>query len=437
MAAELVVWCMEERAGTLRDLREGLAFEYDADWIAAGRPPLSRSLPFDAEPAAPAVHAFFGGLLPEAAPRDMLARQLGVSAGNEFALLEQIGGDCAGAVSLLPEGERPGDRPGSVTWLDDAAVAQLVEELPQRPMHADESGEYRLSLAGAQDKLPVVVDPQNGRIGLTTGSQPSTHVLKTPIAGLPATVLNEAFCLALGTELGLGTVRAQPRRAGDRELLLVERYDREVVDGVTRRLHQEDVCQALGVPSERKYQREGGPGLVDCFALVDAVATVPARGKLHLLDAWALSFLVGNHDAHGKNVSLLYAHDQTEVAPIYDVLSSIVYRKVKPMDRKMAMHLGGEYRPAYLRPRHLDRLLSDAGLSARLARRRLVAFADRAERLVAVVQARFEAELWWDPFLDAVVETVRQRAGWLRDLCAAPAASAGRPQRSAAGQTSR
>lgn len=437
MAAELVVWCMDQQAGIVRDAREAMTFAYDPGWIDAGRPPLSHSLPFDVDPSAPAVRAFFGGLLPEAAPRDMLARQLGVSVGNEFALLEQIGGDCAGAVSLLPPGEQPGSRPGAVTWLADEEVAQLVDELPQRPMHADESGEFRLSLAGAQDKLPVVVDPESGQIGLTTGRQPSTHVLKTPIAGLPATVLNEAFCLALGEALDVGAVRAEPRRVAGRELLLVERYDREVVDGVTQRLHQEDVCQALGVPSERKYQREGGPGLADCFALVDAVATVPARGKQQLLDAWALSFLVGNHDAHGKNISLLYAHEQTAVAPIYDVLSSVVYRKVKPMDRKMAMHVGGEYRPAYLRPRHLDRLLHDAGVSPRLARRRLVAFADRADRLVMTVRARFEAELWWEPFLDAVVETVEQRAGWLRDLCVAPAAVPERSQRSAAGQTSR
>ena len=217
-------------------------------------------------------------------------------------------------------------------------------------MHADEDGEFRLSLAGAQDKLPVVVG-DDGRIGLTTGQVPSTHILKTPIARLDGTVANEALCPAIGRALGIATVTATPRRAGDRAFLLVERYDRHIVDGAVHRLHQEDFCQALGIPAERKYQAQGGPSLADAFALVRRATAVPAREVLALLDQLALSLLVGNHDAHGKNYSLLYLPGAAGavLAPAYDVLSTFASHRSHNLARKQAMSVGGEYRPEYLR----------------------------------------------------------------------------------------
>ena len=232
-ARTLDVWCFEQRAGVLTDRRDGLDFAYLEQWRDDGRPPLSQSLPLDGSYEPSAVDAFFGGLLPEGSQRDVLARQLGVSADNDFAMLEALGGDTAGAVRLLQadsEKPPPGD---DVEWLDDAQLAALIDELPERPMHADEDGEYRLSLAGVQDKLPVVVG-DDGRIGLTKGRTPSTHILKIPIPRLYDTVLNEALCPAMGRLLGIDTVAAMPHRVGGREFLLVERYDRERVDGRER-----------------------------------------------------------------------------------------------------------------------------------------------------------------------------------------------------------
>ncbi len=419
MSRALEAWCFGRRAGDLRDEPEGLTFTYDPAWVADGHPPLSQSLPLSGDLSVSVVRAFFDGLLPEGSPRDVLARRLGVSPANAFALLERVGGECAGAVSLLEPGARPGDRSGSVRWLDDQELETLIEEIPRRPMYVDERGEYRLSLAGAQDKLPVVLG-DDGRVGLPVGDQPSTHILKTPIIRLPATVLNEAFCLAIGRELGLLAAAAQPRLVGDQSMLVVARYDRSIgADGAVTRLHQEDFCQALGIAPERKYQREGGPGLRDCFALASRATTVPAIDLARLLDGWALSFLVGNHDAHAKNVSLLYTSGETAVAPIYDVLSTVIYWKVEEMDRKMAMHVGGEYRPAYVRTRHLDAMIAEAGMSPRLARRRLATLATRAPGAAEAVRARFADELWWDPFLDQALDTVAERARWLTAICAA------------------
>jgi serine/threonine-protein kinase HipA len=423
----LEVFCFDERAGELVDDTPGLAFAYDETWIGRGMPPLSQSLPLDGAFAREAVTAFFAGLLPEGPPRELLARRLGISFDNDFGLLEALAGDTAGALTLRAPDGAP-THGGDVEWLEEAQLGQLVEELPSRPMHADEDGEYRLSLAGVQDKLPVLLGV-DGRVGLTKGGTPSTHILKTPIARLKDTVANEAACLAIGRRLGIQVVHAQPRRAAGREFLLVERYDRELTDRGMRRLHQEDFCQALGVPSRRKYENEGGPGLLDGFALLRRAVAVPARDAPRLLEYVALSFLVGNHDAHARNYSLLYlpGSPRATLAPAYDILSMIAYRKAQNMSRKMAMGIGGEYRPEYVRPRHLDRLLSEAGLGAAPARRRLRAMAAGAPAAARDACSELARAGWRAPVLERLVEIVDERAGWLAN--AAPQSHAGTPTR--------
>ncbi|HEU4703107.1 MAG TPA: type II toxin-antitoxin system HipA family toxin, partial [Conexibacter sp.] len=401
-----------ERAGVLADARDGLRFAYDPAWVAADRPPLSQALPLDREPEPGVVHAYFGGLLPEGEPRRLLARRLGVSERNDFALLAAIGGDCAGAITLAPP-DRPRERDElEIDWLDDARLAELIARLPDHPMLAGEDGEIRLSLAGAQDKLPVIVE--DDRIGITAGRLPSTHILKMPIARFEGTVVNEAFCLLFGSRLGVPTVPAQPRRAGDHAYLLVERYDRfRRPDGSFGRLHQEDFCQALGIPSERKYEVEGGPSLADCFALVRRATTVPAAHMLVLLDAVALNFLVGNHDAHGKNFSLLRSPEETGLAPFYDILSTLAYPNLA---RRAAMAIGGERRPDYVRRRHLDRLCDAAGLGGATVRRRLLAMAREAPEAARFARGVLADDGWDHPVLDTVLEIVDRRARQLAEI---------------------
>jgi serine/threonine-protein kinase HipA len=201
---------------------------------------------------------------------------------------------------------------------------------------------------------------------------------------------------------------------------LVQRYDRRGRDGTIHRLHQEDFCQALGIPADRKYQSEGGPSLADCFGLLRRATAVPAPAVLRLLDHVALSFLVGNHDAHGKNSSLLYLPDTADavLAPAYDVLSTVAYRKSNNLTRKMAMDIGGEYRPDYVESRHLDRMLNDAGLGVAAARRRLRAQAATAPAAARAVRARLVADGWDKPVLERIVAIVVRRAARLAALAA-------------------
>jgi serine/threonine-protein kinase HipA len=406
----LEVYCDGTLVGTLEDAREALRFAYDDAWRATGRPPLSQSLPVDGALSPEAVEAFFAGLLPEGRPRRQLARTLGISEGNDFALLEALGGDCPGAISFYPVGRgKPEEARGAdVRWLSDAEVATLIETLPDRPMLAEEDGEIRLSLAGAQDKLPVVFDGE--RIGVTAGRTPSTHILKTPIPRYEGTIVNEALCLALGRRLGMRTAAAQPWEAAGAQCLLVERYDRERDGSRVRRVHQEDFCQALAVSPGRKYQAHGGPSLDDCFGLVRRATNVPGRHLPLLLDAVALNFLVGNHDAHGKNFSLLYRANRVEMAPLYDVLSTAVY---PGLSRKMAMKIGGEYRPDYIESRHVERMIDGAGLAIAASRNRLSELAAAAPEAVRHVRAELTRDGWHDPILDRVVELADRRAARL------------------------
>jgi serine/threonine-protein kinase HipA len=180
MARHLEVWLLGARIGTLSQVDGRLNFAY----APGSATPLSQSLPIRPEPFDDrATRPFFAGLLPEGGKRKQIAKTLQVSPQNDYALLDSLGGECAGAVTLLEPNQLPTalDAPRGVHWLDQAQLLQVLDEMPLRPMRAGDEG-LRLSLAGAQDKLPVVLETNGLRIGLPLNGSPSTHVLKPPIA---------------------------------------------------------------------------------------------------------------------------------------------------------------------------------------------------------------------------------------------------------------
>jgi serine/threonine-protein kinase HipA len=375
-----------------------LSFQYCGSWLAHPQAMgLSLSLPLQGEAFEDQqCRAFFGGLLPEGQLRQLIAQQFQISRQNDFGLLEVIGGDCAGAVSLRPAGSGPenGDRSGvqkgvqsGVEWLNGQQLALLLDELPRRPMLAGRDG-IRLSLAGAQDKLPVLFDGE--RLGLPRGNTASTHILKPAIAAVQDSVSNEAFCMALAAAMGLPTARAEILSVADRQVLLVGRYDRRMGDDTQgERLHQEDFCQALGVVPELKYQNEGGPDLQRCFELLRRATRPSAPQVLRLLDAVIFNALIGNHDAHAKNFSLLYAGETHKIAsptlaPLYDLLCTAVY---PTLTAKMAMKMGSTYRFSDVRKRHWERFALDAGLSGAQTRKRLMRIAQELPQAVGKLQS--------------------------------------------------
>ncbi|MEN9375249.1 MAG: hypothetical protein RL710_406, partial [Pseudomonadota bacterium] len=195
MAHELEVWLFDHRVGTLTLLDGRLNFCYAHDWLShKDTVALSASLPLQAEPFDDRkTRPFFAGLLPEGQMRRLIAQQFQVSGQNDFALLDHIGGECAGAVTFLEPGQAlpVPTRRDDVQWLSDEEVVAILDELPRRPMLAGKDG-LRLSLAGAQDKLPVVFD--SARIGLPLNGTPSSHILKPAIHAVEDSVINEGFC---------------------------------------------------------------------------------------------------------------------------------------------------------------------------------------------------------------------------------------------------
>ena len=262
-------------------------------------------------------------------------------------------------------------------------------------MLAGEDG-LRLSLAGAQSKLPVLVI--DGHIALPAPGQPTSHILKPPIARFAGTTENEYFCMSLARAVGLDVAPVEMRTVGDRSFLLITRYDRATGPaGDLIRLHQEDFAQALGVPSHRKYASEGGPNFPDCFALLRRAATRPPRDILRLLDAAIFNLIIGNADAHAKNFSLLHKQGAITLAPLYDLLSTALYPELSP---KLAMKIGGKAVLDDIEARHWDRFATDAQLGAPFVRARV-------GQLCKAVIAAIDAELSEPSFCTADFSTAR------------------------------
>lgn len=376
MARTLNVWYDRDLVGRLiQDDGGQMTFQYDASWCGRDEPvALSRSLPVRKEPFTQReCRGFFGGILPEEGNRKIIARILGISARNDFAMLEQIGGECAGAISFLPEDEGLSEDDNSYRELTDDELSEILHELPRRPLMAGEHG-IRLSLAGAQDKIAVRRD--EGKISIPRGTAPSSHVLKPAIDTYEGVVFNEALCMALADACGLNTAPVEIGNVKGIDYMLSERFDRiRNEDGSIRRLHQEDFCQALGIPSEIKYQSEGGPSLTDCFVLIRDASSVPALDLIALLDAVIFNLLIGNHDAHAKNFSLLYLPDRSlRFAPLYDLVSTVYYHELTD---RMAMKIGKQPKSALVYPKDIARFAVKAGLGAAQVHARIPAIADR------------------------------------------------------------
>jgi serine/threonine-protein kinase HipA len=421
MARELDVWLFAERVGTLAVIDGRLNFRYALDWLSRpGAVSLSSSLPLQAGPFDDQqTRPFFAGLLPEGQLRRLIARQFQLSSQNDFALLDHIGGECAGAVTLLEPGQPLSipERDHDVQWLSDEEIVAILDELPHRPMLAGKDG-LRLSLAGAQDKLPVVFD--GDRIGLPRNGTPSSHILKPATRALSDTVTNEGFCLALAEAMQLKPAKSLMRSVLGRQFLLVERYDRVAdAQGLRRRLHQEDFCQALGVAPEMKYQNEGGPDLAQCFELVRRATRPSAPHILRMLDYVIFNALIGNHDAHAKNFSLLYAGKSAVLAPLYDVLSTAVYANLTP---KMAMKIGGKYTFSEVQARHWKLFAEAVGLSKAQARKRILALAKSMPTTARGLLADPSRSLASHGVVDQIVTLIEQRCALTVRRLSEPAA---------------
>ncbi len=405
MGDTLNVYLLKQHVGCLSlDKKRKFLFQYEKTWLESDHAlPLSLSLPlqsavFEDDDARP----FFANLLPESELRKVISLKLRVSEGNDFALLEAVGGECAGAVSLLAEGECWRDT-GRYQPLNDDELNELVKKMPQRPMLVGE-GDMRLSLAGAQNKLPVFYD--QGVVSLPTGQLPSSHILKPPMLHFSDTVENEMFCMRLAKKMGLHVPEVTLLQK-EKSLYLIERYDRRLGAGAELlRLHQEDFCQSLGIGPEMKYENEGGPSLRRCFQLIRNHSVHPIADVKALLQWTIFNYLIGNTDAHGKNLSFLFTEQGPELAPFYDLLSTVIY---PDLSSKAAMKIGGEYRPDWVADRHWRRFAEEIDVNYKIVHQTIKTMSSKITAGANALRNQYSKEAEANEGVDKVIYVIEKR----------------------------
>lgn len=320
----------------IEEANDRLRLHYtDETWREyAGRPLLSCSLPV--QNRAQDATDFFDGLLPEGQFRAALAAQASVRANDTYGLLARYGRDVAGAATIVHPGANPEPSTASVEPLDDAGLEREVIALPNRPLGIHEDSE--LSITGLQNKL-LLVRLNDGQWGRPIGGTPSTHILKLDSQMHPGVVTAEADALRLARFANLTTIDVELRAIGGVLCIIVERFDRQLVDERVQRIHQEDACQALGLPADQKYELQGrgggrglggGPEFSQIAGILDKFATNQPEELAQLAKVAAFTAIIGNSDAHGKNLAFLHTSPATvTLAPLYDTVPTALFPKLR------------------------------------------------------------------------------------------------------------
>ncbi|MFA6714119.1 MAG: type II toxin-antitoxin system HipA family toxin [Victivallales bacterium] len=360
----LHVFLNDRKIGVLSQENGQQSFQYAAAYLNDENAyPLSVSLPLTIDTYYdPAVENYFSNLLPDERIRATIAFILHVPKENTFALLKGIGADCAGAVALYEPGQTPQSQNDPVyrELSEDEAYA-VLDNLGQRPLDVGDDG-IRISGAGSQEKLVACVF--GNRVVLPLYGTPSTHIVKPPILSFPDSVFNEYFCMKLAKACGILTPECSLLRLKGELFYVVERFDRQEIDGHPHRLHQEDFCQLLNISPQCKYQDDGGPGVEECVRQM-AEMRLPANSRIQFIRLLIFNFLIGNCDAHAKNFAVLYRDGKPELAPAYDLLSTMVYEN---MSKKMAMNIGGENRMGMIKMEHFEKMAESCDIKPRLVR---------------------------------------------------------------------
>lgn len=399
-----------------------IGFRYDPSWLDWEHTfPVSLSLPLreDRYIGAP-VAAVFDNLLPDHdAMRRRLAECVAADGSDAYSLLTAIGRDCVGALQFLPDGAEPGPV-GEIRGesIDGERIARILAELNQAPLGIGMNEEFRISIAGVQEKTALLY--WKNRWHVPQGTTPTTHILKPQIGmrgdgiDLSRSVENEHFSMKLIGALGIRVARTEIVDFGNRRVLVVERFDREwTKDERLLRVPQEDCCQALSVPPTRKYQSDGGPGLRELIELFKA-SDHPAEDQITLLKAQIVFWLLGATDGHAKNFSIfLHPGGGFELTPLYDVMSAqpnLDARQIRRNQMKLAMSVGTSrhYTLHTILPRHFVQSGQEARLPAGAVENVLAELAARMPRALDEVTAELP-EGFPEEITDSIARGIEQR----------------------------
>jgi serine/threonine-protein kinase HipA len=429
--SELIALLDGREVGRVRQQRGRLSFAYAPSWRdARGAYPLSLSMPLAlTEHPHSAIEPFLWGLLPDNEfVLQRWAQQFQVSPRNAFGLISGVGEDCAGAVQFVTP-ERfdvlRGQNAPQVQWLTEADVASRL-----RALKADASAMRaprdlgQFSLAGAQPKTALLFDGK--RWGVPSGRTPTTHILKPATAEFDGHAENEHFCLSLARTAGLSTATTEVRRFEDVTAIVVTRYDRVDTQALAdmedtsrgapvRRVHQEDMCQALGLHPSRKYQNEGGPGPSEIIALLRANVGGGAEAVKEDVESFVrallFNWLIGGTDAHAKNYSILIGGNGiVRLAPLYDVASILPYAHIDPLKAKLAMKIGNDYRLRDIGWRQWREFAAQVRLPGNDVVAMGRSMAERLPTQVANEHARVRSSGLDHPVVDRLAEALTTRA---------------------------
>ena len=420
MTNELVALLDGKEIGRVqRDARGRIKFVYGDEWRKAPDAyPLSLSMPLGAKEHGRAVtEAFLWGLLPD--NERVLARwaaKFQVSARNVFALISHVGEDCAGAIQFMTPDRLDvlrGGKEDKVDWLSETDIAKRLETL--RADHAAwrlprDTGQF--SLAGAQPKTALLF--QNGRWGIPSGRLPTTHILKPPTGEFDGHAENEHICLKLARSLGLPAAQSTVMRFTKEIAIVVERYDRQRKGNDIIRVHQEDVCQALGIVPTKKYQNEGGPSALDIVQLLRTYSTDREADLETFIDALGFNWIIAGTDAHAKNYSLLLSRRRIRLAPLYDVASILPYEDFDFQKMKLAMKVDGEYKLSLIGLRQWQKFAREMRIDTDALVERLAAMAERLPDEVNAARAGARSEGLDAPIIGRLAKELIERANACR-----------------------
>lgn len=388
----------------------GATLTYTDTWRELkGAFPISTRMPIATKTYGPReVIPWVTNLLPESQQLEMVARVTGASQADPLALLASIGRDTSGALSFSDRGlTRMSTRPVP----DETALERIIEELPRKPYLVGEDG-VSMSLAGVQSKIGVHVGG-DGAISIPIDGAPSTWILKPDAKSLPGGVYNEALCLRLASLVGIDAPEVNVGRAGARQYLLVKRYDRRQQGQNWRRLHQEDMCQALGLLPGAKYEQNGtgqrGPSVRDIVGVMRAVD--PVRGVLSIFDHVIFNAITCNTDAHAKNYAIMISASGIRLAPIYDVMCAKVWPEIT---KKQAMSLATKWDGDYYKGRHWQREAALCGLNPTATLRRVETLCRAVlAKLPQAMEDVSAMDAGAGPWVREVTTYIAERAGFL------------------------
>lgn len=419
----LDVYLNSRLVGRLRRMASGaVEFQYVPSWLDWEHAlPISTSLPlredrYGGDP----VLVVLDNLLPDSEPvRRRVAERVRAEGYDAYSLLARVGRDCVGALQFLPEGQDPG-LAGMLKGreIDDGEIARRIRNLARAPLGLDEDEEFRISIAGMQEKTALL--RWKDRWHLPRGSTATTHIVKPQIGLLPngldwsRSVENEHLCLRLAVALGLPAATTEIVEFDGERVLVVERFDRHWTrDGRLLRLPQEDFCQALSVPPTLKYQSDGGPGMVDLLELLKG-SDEPEADRRMFVKAQIAFWLLGATDGHAKNFSIfLRPGGRFALTPFYDVMSAQPAADAGQLRRKefrFALSIGDKrhYVMEGILPRHFAQTAARAGMPPREVREICAEFLDAAEASIAAtlesMPGSFPAEL-----AESVTDGIRAR----------------------------